>query len=151
MSVKIDLILLPVYNRVSQTFLSRAKLKKKSYFDIFWEEGCTVWPTLSFVCCFSTWQKGSKAAKISWRATLWPCLVYKQFLHVFFSTGPNTRISYYRGMRRFFRFWCQKEPEWDPSSLLFMDGTGKNWIILKINYFYHLHSLNMEEIPMFKL
>jgi len=31
MSVEIDLILLPVYNRVGQTFLSRAKLKKKLF------------------------------------------------------------------------------------------------------------------------
>ena len=27
-------------------------------------------------------------------------------------------------MRRFLKFWCIREPEWDPSTLLYMDGNG---------------------------
>ena len=27
-------------------------------------------------------------------------------------------------MRRFLKFWCIREPDWDPSTLLYMDGDG---------------------------
>ncbi len=34
------------------------------------------------------------------------------------------QISLHFRMKRFLKFWCIREPEWDPSTLLYMDGQG---------------------------
>jgi hypothetical protein len=39
-------------------------------------------------------------------------------------SGENTRGKYVAAMKRFFKFWCKKQPDWNPSCLLHMDGDG---------------------------
>ena len=51
-------------------------------------------------------------------------IVANETFITFFITGENTRKTYFCAMRRFFRFWVRKRPDWDPSSLLHMNGEG---------------------------